>query len=506
MPSVHEIPANRLVCHGRSTPGRGAAPSARRAACRRIEHVGLAHVAGEDEATADERRLGDHVGVGDPPGNRAVGLDRERLDLGLDHDVPEPRRREDREDRRRRAMTPAERAAPAVEAVGVESVLDDELPGRVQQDRGRLIVQGRREAGGPRAGRAIDPELGPAADVGVVRDERPVVDELAAGLRKGEDLGRLPGAGPAPAGSEATGIRDSQVVRGGHDLQDARLTGGSSAIGATWASASIRSVDGATGKTAFGRPAAAQTVANRPRSGSMITRRRRTWPNGGMPPMTKPVRSFASRAFARRTSGRPRTTPSRATSTRFGPDTRTTTGSRPPSSPGSTNTSDFTIWPSSALTAAAASAAVWVDCSNEVTSRVTPFRAAASITRLTAAWSGDAGTAASLLASGGHGCRDLRLGRDARRLAARDLPGERRGAPRVRPALRRGPLSRGVRARLAPHVPAPRRAARAPRRRWPALARALRVGPDARGIRWRPRRAGSALSVGPRPGPPDVRC
>src|SRR5258706_9916296 len=87
-----------------------------------------------------------------------------------------------------------------------------------------------------------------------------------------------------------------------------------------------------------------------------------------------------------------------------------------------------------------------------MTSRVTPFLAAASITRLTAAWSGDAGTAASLLASGAHGRRDLRLGRNARRLVARDLPGQRRGAARVRRAVRRGSLPPRLRARLAGHV------------------------------------------------------
>ncbi len=112
----------------------------------------------------------------------------------------------------------------------------------------------------------------------------------------------------------------------------------------------------------------------------MTTRVGRAWPIGGMPPMEKPVSSLASRAVARRTSDAPVTAARRARSTRFGPETRATIGSGP-SSPSVTKTSDFTIWPRSAPTAAAASAAVWVDSSKTVTSMVTPLRAAASVTR-----------------------------------------------------------------------------------------------------------------------------
>src|SRR5206468_325641 len=134
----------------------------------------------------------------------------------------------------------------------------DELARCVPQDGRRLVVEGRGESGGPGPGGAVDPELGPAADVGISGHERAVVNELTAGFGQGEDLGRLARAGPSPAGPEAAGVRDRQVVRAGHDPQDARSIGGSiggsSAIGATLASASIRSVDGATGKTAFGRP------------------------------------------------------------------------------------------------------------------------------------------------------------------------------------------------------------------------------------------------------------
>ena len=45
--------------------------------------------------------------------------------------------------------------------------------------------------------------------------------------------------------------------------------------------------------------------------------------------MTNPVSSFASRAVARRISGSPATAARRATSTRFGPETRQMIGSGP---------------------------------------------------------------------------------------------------------------------------------------------------------------------------------
>src|SRR6476646_243393 len=66
-------------------------------------------------------------------------------------------------------------------------------------------------------------------------------------------------------------------------------------------------------------------------------------------------------------------------------------GSRPPAT-GTTKTSDLTIWPRSAPTAAAASTAVWVDSSKTVTSSITPLRVAASRARWTAGWIGASGT------------------------------------------------------------------------------------------------------------------
>ena len=80
----------------------------------------------EDEPPADELRLGDDVRVRDAPRDLAVGLEREGLDLGLDEDVGQPRRAEDDEHRRRRAMAPAQLAGPGLERVDVEPVLEDE--------------------------------------------------------------------------------------------------------------------------------------------------------------------------------------------------------------------------------------------------------------------------------------------------------------------------------------------------------------------------------------------
>src|SRR3990172_4311768 len=119
-----------------------------------------------------------------------------------------------------------------------------------------------------------------------------------------------------------------------------------------------------------------------------------------MPPITKPVSSFASRALARRMSAWPVTVASRARSTRFTPDTRHRMGSVEPSGPGATNTSDFTIWPSSAPSARAASSAVCVASSKVVTSSVTAMAAAASTTRRIAGCSDGWGIAGSLATPG----------------------------------------------------------------------------------------------------------
>ena len=76
---------------------------------RRVERIDLAVEPGQDQPTADQLGRGDDVAVGDPPGDRPIGFEGERLDLRLDEDVPQPRRAEQADDRGRRAMLPAER-------------------------------------------------------------------------------------------------------------------------------------------------------------------------------------------------------------------------------------------------------------------------------------------------------------------------------------------------------------------------------------------------------------
>ena len=116
----------------------------------------------------------------------AVGLDRERLDLGLDDDVGEPRRPEERDDRRRRAVLPAQLAGRGVEAERVEPVAHDEQALGVPVEAARLVADRRGEAGRPGAARSLEPELRPAQRVGVGRrPARPRSIERARRPRSG---------------------------------------------------------------------------------------------------------------------------------------------------------------------------------------------------------------------------------------------------------------------------------------------------------------------------------
>ena len=120
----------------------------------------------------------------------------------------------------------------------------------------------------------------------------------------------------------------------------------------------------------------------------MITRSPPPWPMGGMPPIVKPVSSFASTAVARRTSGSPDDRGEASEVDAVGAGHEAQDRLRGPARPGATKTSDFTICPSSAPTAAAASSAVCVHSGKTWMSRVTPLRAAASTTRWTAGGGG----------------------------------------------------------------------------------------------------------------------
>ena len=235
---------------------------------------------------------------------------------------------------------------------------------------------------------------------------RPEVLERATGLGQGEDRRALAAACPAPAGPETAGIDDRGVAgrrrRGGRGASLApgspSRPEGSGVTPSRWRRPPRRTTPGPRSdpRPTDRRPrwtwrrhappprrrqpdaprrsgrrsrspgsGASRAGPGRPRSafrppprrpdtassaGSITVRTGRPWPNGGMPPIVKPVSSWASRAVARRMSCSPRTAASRARSTRLGPLTRQRIGSSAPSSPGATKTSDFTIWPRSAPT------------------------------------------------------------------------------------------------------------------------------------------------------------
>ena len=66
-------------------PGRSLSRESGGASRGGVQGVELAVIAGEDEAATDQLGGGDDVRVGETPRDGAVGLDRERLELGL-HD------------------------------------------------------------------------------------------------------------------------------------------------------------------------------------------------------------------------------------------------------------------------------------------------------------------------------------------------------------------------------------------------------------------------------------
>ena len=109
-------------------------------------------------------------------------------------------------------------AGRRLEAVGVEPVGDDEQAGRVPVERPRLVVDERREPGGPGAARTLEPQLGPAQRrPGRRRPCEPEVDQVAAGLGQGEDRRARAAAAPPPARPQAARIDDRGVARlGGH--------------------------------------------------------------------------------------------------------------------------------------------------------------------------------------------------------------------------------------------------------------------------------------------------
>ena len=189
---------HRPSTHGRS-PATAAAPerSAGGPPGRRVERVQLAVVPGQDEAAADQLGRDHHIGVGDPPGDRPVGLDRERLELGLDEDVGEPRRAEQREDRRRRPMLPGGLAGRGRRARTCGSRSSRRAGPRCPRwIAARLVVDGRGEAGRPGAARAL--ERGARRGTAAPDRRRRRVPEVDAAAPPTSDRAKTAGPSPLP--------------------------------------------------------------------------------------------------------------------------------------------------------------------------------------------------------------------------------------------------------------------------------------------------------------------
>ena len=183
----------------------------------------------------------------------------------------------------------------------------------------------------------------------------------------------------------------------------------------------------------------------------MITRARRAWPNGGIPPMTKPVRSFASRAVARRMSGSPATAASRATSTRSGPDDEADHGLQAVLVRGDEDERLDDLAELGRRAAAPPPTAVWVDSGNVVTSRVTPLRCAASRTRWIDGMEGWVGHGAESSIRLAHAAR---IGRSILGHAG-DRAGRRRGRRPVRRSTPPGPAGSSPAPSSSPPTAAP---------------------------------------------------
>ena len=112
---------------------------------------------------------------------------------------------------------------------------------------------------------------------------------------------------------------------------------------------------GAIENTSFGVPAAAHTTSLSRNAGSRNTRSSVAWPNGGTPPIGKPVAARAESASTRWVLDPPAARARASVAHCRSPGTRASTISSLPSGWITPNTSDFTIWPTWTPIAAAAS-------------------------------------------------------------------------------------------------------------------------------------------------------
>ena len=205
---VHRIAASdpRRVIHRLSTvAGAASRPSAARsgrgATRGRIDGVTCppkpSGRAGRRPAPPRSRRR-----CGRPATRPSVGLEGERLDLGLDDDVGEPRRAEQGEDRRRRSCS--QRGSPVAARA---RRCGTRRPRRASPAVSQWSARGsswmsRGEPRRPGAARPLEPQLGTAQRVGSAATRGPRSISVAAGLGQGEHrgAGRCRPSASAPAG------------------------------------------------------------------------------------------------------------------------------------------------------------------------------------------------------------------------------------------------------------------------------------------------------------------
>ena len=117
-----------------------------------VERVELAVEPGQHEPAADQLGRGDDVASGRPARPTVPSGSSANVSISAwTRTWRQPRRAEQRDDRRRRAVVPAQLAGRRVQAVGVEPVGHDEQSGSCPSRRPRLVEDGRGEPGGPRA-------------------------------------------------------------------------------------------------------------------------------------------------------------------------------------------------------------------------------------------------------------------------------------------------------------------------------------------------------------------
>ena len=411
--------ARTSVIHPQSVHDRGAdtrIPSGQAPVCRPVTGSRTRRVPPHepsDQAAPDQVRLGDDVAVRDPPhhppvaSSASVSISLWRMTWSSRDEprsatigVPLSRR-------------PAQLPGARLERVDPEAVAHRAAdpgcptgcPGLVEDERG--------EARGPDAERSLHPQLRPAQPIGVRRDEGAVVGERATDLAQGRDGVDAAAARPADSGAESPpGNRTFERCGSGRRAVTARVGRPRTAWHPLrWRTCGTRVVglrersDRRVRERCAGWREAPRTPRWRcpppptrpgsgPGRGPSTTRKGGCARTAGCRRSANPVglgRLLRGRAAqARRGPSRPQ--PADVHAVRAADECHDRLQAR---SVGATNTRLFTIWPSSAPTAAAASAAVCVESSKMRMSSRHALALAASRTRWRAGC-GSSGTGPSL--------------------------------------------------------------------------------------------------------------